>query len=137
MNIYHYTPDLGLYCGMDLADESPLEPGVYLIPAYATELEPPMPGENQMVKFVDGAWTLETVDIPVVETIVEPTVEELAAAAKAKALADIDAVYQPQITDLIDSVMMATLSNDTAAIAAAQASYATLKAEYDTKKAAV
>lgn len=71
MIIYNYDPD-GYYCGQSLADKSPLEPGVFLIPARATDKESPIPRENQLVKFVSGAWTLE--DIPVTEY--EPELEQ-------------------------------------------------------------
>lgn len=35
------TARSGLYVGESVADESPLEPGVFLIPRHATEQEPP------------------------------------------------------------------------------------------------
>jgi hypothetical protein len=70
--IYHYNQD-GCYCGQDIADESPLEPGVYLIPALATDQKPPTPGENQLVRFVNREWILE--DIPIAEPESEPSNE--------------------------------------------------------------
>lgn len=33
---YHYHPETYAYINKDLADESPLEPGIFLVPAYAT-----------------------------------------------------------------------------------------------------
>lgn len=39
--IYNYHPTSKVYVGSTLADESPLEPGVFLIPAHATETPPP------------------------------------------------------------------------------------------------
>ena len=41
MQIYNYDADTGIYTNEGVADESPLEPGVYLIPAHATTIEPP------------------------------------------------------------------------------------------------
>jgi hypothetical protein len=59
--IYHYTVD-GLFLGIGQADESPLEPGVWLTPAYATDIEPPAVPAGQQAIFADGAWQLQ--DIP-------------------------------------------------------------------------
>ena len=59
MKIYHYN-QYGYYCGQDVADESPLEPGVFLIPALATDQEPPVASKDQLVIFVDGVWTIIT-----------------------------------------------------------------------------
>ena len=41
MKIYNYHPEYKYYAGESIADESPLEPGVYLIPSCATIIEPP------------------------------------------------------------------------------------------------
>jgi hypothetical protein len=43
------TDRAGLYVGDTIADESPLEPGVFLIPAGAVEKAPPK-------KWADGKW---------------------------------------------------------------------------------
>lgn len=56
MKIYNYHPITGEYIGESHADESPLEQGVYLIPACATEVMPPIVGEKEAAVFVDGAW---------------------------------------------------------------------------------
>ena len=56
--VYNYNPDTGEYLGPETAHESPMEPGVYLMPAHSTEVEPPETGEHQAAVYSDGAWTL-------------------------------------------------------------------------------
>jgi hypothetical protein len=94
MLIYHCVPGTGLFCGQDTADESPLEPGVYLIPAYATELVPPTPGANQQAVFLNGAWTVQDIPIPTPAPV--PTAVELLATAQESKVAAIQATWQAQ-----------------------------------------
>jgi hypothetical protein len=58
MKIYHYHPEYKIYLGSSDADESPLEPGVFLIPAHATELEPPEYSEGKVPVFNESSWTI-------------------------------------------------------------------------------
>ena len=51
MNFYSYSESTGEYLGEGIAQESPLEPGVYLIPANATQIEPPAASANQVAVF--------------------------------------------------------------------------------------
>jgi hypothetical protein len=53
MKIYHYDRATGEYLGEDNATQSPLEPDVWLIPAYATTERPPVPGLHQAAVFND------------------------------------------------------------------------------------
>lgn len=53
--VYQITPE-GYYAGPTEADESPLEPGIYLIPAGCVESEPPAPGANQWPAWDGSAW---------------------------------------------------------------------------------
>jgi hypothetical protein len=56
MRIFHYHPVTHEYVGTSEADESPLEPGVFLIPANATDIEPALPGDGQVAVFNESTW---------------------------------------------------------------------------------
>lgn len=61
MRVYHYDPATGIYYGSSSeADESPLEPGVFLIPAHATVIPPPEAAEGEQTVFA-GEWRVETI----------------------------------------------------------------------------
>ena len=77
MNIYHYNPKTGRFTGQDVADESPLEPGVFLIPDHATELEPPAYSNTEQAVFVDGAWEVQPLPEPEPLPAPEPELSEL------------------------------------------------------------
>ena len=65
MLIYHYHPVTGVFLGQSLADESPLEPGVFLVPAYATATPPPETGNGEYACWENDAWSVkieETID---------------------------------------------------------------------------
>jgi hypothetical protein len=55
MRIFNYD-SAGFYIGESVADESPLEPGVFLVPANATTLVPPTVNEGFRPCFYDGGW---------------------------------------------------------------------------------
>lgn len=57
-NIYNYAPDTRIFTGTSQAEESPLEPGVYLIPAHATTSEPPKVKVGHVARYKpnDGEW---------------------------------------------------------------------------------
>lgn len=59
MNIYHYNPITGEFLSVGLADPNPLEPGKFLIPAHATEIEPPVTSEKQVAVWNRAAWLVE------------------------------------------------------------------------------
>ena len=75
MNIYHYTQDTNIFHSTGVADESPLEPGVYLVPANATTVAPPELGESEIAVFSNGAWQVETLPPPPPEPEPEPEPE--------------------------------------------------------------
>lgn len=58
--VYQY--DLaGMFVGNTEADESPLEPGVFLIPARCVEVAPPEPDSDQWPRWNGAKWELITV----------------------------------------------------------------------------
>jgi hypothetical protein len=79
MNIYHYTQDKGIFCATGIADESPLEPGVFHIPAHATTIEPPSFEETEMAVFVNGAWEVQLLPPPPPAPVPLTPAEKLAA----------------------------------------------------------
>ena len=69
MKIYNYHPSNKIFIGESIADESPLEPGVFLVPAYATTFKPPKTTLPNVAVFRDGTWNIEILPEP------EPPVE--------------------------------------------------------------
>ena len=75
--IVYQTNPAGIYLGPVQADESPLEPGVWLIPGGCVETPPPAIPEGQVAVWIDGAWSV--VPAPAVEqdeetgeTVIDP-----------------------------------------------------------------
>lgn len=58
MKVYSFNPDTGEYLGETVADESPLEPDVLLLPAHSTETEPPSAADHEKQVYRNGAWSL-------------------------------------------------------------------------------
>ena len=79
MKIYHYDAFSKIFVGEGTADESPLEPGVWLIPANATEAEPPAVGAKEMAVWSNDAWVVQPVPEPEPEPEkpVPPTPQEV------------------------------------------------------------
>ena len=71
MKVYSYDLQ-GKYTGESVADESPLEAGVYLIPAKATNIKPPITKANEVAVFDGQVWNIQAV------VSNEPTEEETA-----------------------------------------------------------
>jgi len=85
MKIYHCRPDSGVYLGCSTADESPLEPGVFLVPAHATIIPPPDAKEGRHAVFDGARWTIQPIPQPEKpEPPPPPTDAQLAAAAIGK-----------------------------------------------------
>lgn len=62
MNIYHYD-DNNVYTYTGVADESPLEPGVYLIPAKSTTVPiiPEIPNNIRVFDIITSTWIYKKV----------------------------------------------------------------------------
>lgn len=55
---FNIDPATGEYLGASQADPSPLEPGVWLLPAHCATDAPPVAGQGQAVLRENGAWTI-------------------------------------------------------------------------------
>lgn len=130
MLIYHYDKDTCEYLGTSEADTCPVS-GKPIIPAWATDQTPAMPGANQKNVWQNGAWALQDIPQP-------PTPPELTAAEKqAQDIAALDAEYEPQFAALAQSLGLATLDGNQIVIDGIKSDYAALKAEYQTKREAI
>ncbi len=70
----------GVLIGEAQADESPLEPGIYHLPAGCVEQDPPPPRDGQIRVFADGGWRYVPEPVTEFVPIIEPTAEEISAA---------------------------------------------------------
>lgn len=59
---YSFHPTTGVFLGVDFAQESPLEPGVFLLPAGATFVKPPQVPEGKQAVWGGESWSVQ--DIP-------------------------------------------------------------------------
>ena len=69
--IVYQTDKDGVYLGPVQADESPLEPGVFLIPSGCVEAQPPAIPTGFLARWVSDSWVLEELPEP------DPLVPEL------------------------------------------------------------
>lgn len=71
----------GFFLGVTVADESPLEPGVFLIPARCVEIAPPAEWpDNKWPRFNGSVWVLvNKPQPPAPEPVVEDPLEKLRA----------------------------------------------------------
>lgn len=56
MNVFNYDCNTGEILFESIADKSPLEPDVFLVPAYATNIKPPVKKDGFSRVFKNGAW---------------------------------------------------------------------------------
>jgi hypothetical protein len=54
--VWVYEATTGRLIGEYLAQESPLEPGVFIAPTHSTDIEPPQTTEGMSAIFADGKW---------------------------------------------------------------------------------
>jgi len=87
--------DNGYFAGVTVADESPLEVGVYLMPAHTVDADVPTIPDGHVAKW-NGAWVYEPIPAPVVEPIPEPIVPTYA---------DLRAAAYPPISDYLDGIV--------------------------------
>jgi hypothetical protein len=73
--IHHYHPETGGFLGSSEADESPLEPGVFLVPAFATLTPPPFFNSDQQAVWRNEAWSVEEILQPEPEPEPKPEPE--------------------------------------------------------------
>lgn len=82
--------------GTCLADESPLEPGVWMIPGGCVELAPPPIPEGHQARYGSGAWLLE----PIPPAAVEHQVQVLVSESPTKHANDVVQAYMDQTAQL-------------------------------------
>lgn len=72
----------GFFVNATVADESPLEPGIFLMPAGAFDILPPATLGGKRAKLVNGTWELLSIPVPesVVPNCAEPTPQEMLSA---------------------------------------------------------
>jgi hypothetical protein len=84
MNVYSYDPITGEYLGATTADSDPLSPGEYLLPAFSTDVQPPVPAEGHRAIWQSGVWT--EVPVEFIAPQDEPLTLEAAKEIKLKAI---------------------------------------------------
>jgi len=58
MLAYNYDAETKVFTFSKEANESPLEIGVYLLPAHSTTIAPPKTTGVDVARFIDGAWVV-------------------------------------------------------------------------------
>jgi hypothetical protein len=94
--IYNYDKDTFKYIGSSLADESPLEPGIFLIPAHATLDAPPANIEGKELYFENQQWVYKDVIVAAAEPEPEPVVPTYA---------DLRAAAYPSLYEYLDGIV--------------------------------
>lgn len=74
--VYNYDQKTGIFLGAAEADENPLEPDHFLIPAYATRIQPPSVPQGSRAIFDGKAWRVEA-DLEPVRQRIKAAPDEL------------------------------------------------------------
>lgn len=96
MKIYNYHPETFVYIGDSIADESPLEPGIFLIPSCSTTVEPLPNKQGNCVVFDVGQ------NLWFYREIIEPVQEEIPLTYE-----DLRRIEYPSIGDQLDALFKA------------------------------
>ena len=70
--LVYQTDDRGVFVGAVAADESPLEPGVHLVPRGAVTEAPPAIPEGQRARWTGAGWQLEDIPPPAGPIVGDP-----------------------------------------------------------------
>ncbi|MDP4146593.1 MAG: hypothetical protein Q8936_19310 [Bacillota bacterium] len=100
MKIYNYDTN-GIYIGCDDADESPLEPGVFLIPANATTVEPPELDSEHLAVWNGAAWGIQDISLAVPKPEENEIKEQDEPKTQAEILLERIELMQKAIDDLV------------------------------------
>lgn len=85
MQIANYDRDTKKFTGLSVADESPLEPGQFLLPAWSTDILPPdFNPSTHVAHFSETSWIVSELEVPpvvapVVKTERDITIEAIEA----------------------------------------------------------
>lgn len=97
MKVYSFYPETGIFAGITNAQESPLERDKFLIPAYATEVEPPEEKDGFNRVFQNGTWVYAAILSGQTEPSAQPVyTQAMVRAEGARRLALIAAPYSPE-----------------------------------------
>lgn len=125
MKIYHLHHETGELLAEGVADESPLEPGVFLIPAHATETAPPAAVAGKSRHFGANGW--EHRDIPAPPA--PPVPPSAAQVRKGEILARLSGIDFESIRALRSKAVGKGHAADDTKLAALDAEADTLRAE--------
>ncbi len=98
MKIFNYAPNTGLLLSENKADESPLEVGVWLIPANATTIQPPSAQDGKTIHFINSNWVYQDIPTPEPEPVLFiPTYKEKRASAYPSIQDQLDIIFHEDI----------------------------------------